>query len=152
DDVAGLGGAGLEPLDHLGVAAGRHEADVLAVVLVGNREAEGARQLTGLRLGPVAEREAQGIELRAGGGEQEIALGALLLARAKERAAAARQRTGGDIVAGGEHLRAELARGLQEIAELDRLVALHAGYRRLARDVALGEAVDHCFLEAALVV
>src|SRR5262249_29689926 len=27
DDVAGYGGAGLEPLDHLGVAARRHEAD-----------------------------------------------------------------------------------------------------------------------------
>ena len=44
DDVAGRRRAGLQPLDHVGVAAGRHEADVLAVVLVGDREAEaGAR-------------------------------------------------------------------------------------------------------------
>src|ERR1700756_4616190 len=33
DDVARLGRTRLEPLDHLGVAARRHEADVLAGVL-----------------------------------------------------------------------------------------------------------------------
>ena len=58
DDVAGLGGPGPQALDHLGVAAGRHEADVLAVVLVGDRERESARKLARLRLGPVAERKA----------------------------------------------------------------------------------------------
>ena len=40
DDVAGLGGAGQQALDHLAVMAGRHEADVLAVGLVGDVEAE----------------------------------------------------------------------------------------------------------------
>src|SRR5512144_3115282 len=74
DDIARLGGAGLEPLDHLGVAARRHEADVLAVVLGGHRELELARKLARLRLGPVAEREAQYVELLARGGEQEITL------------------------------------------------------------------------------
>ena len=40
DDLARLRGARLQPLDDVGVAAGRHEADVLAVVLVGDRKAE----------------------------------------------------------------------------------------------------------------
>ena len=55
-------------------------------------------------------------------------------------------------MAGRQHLGAELARGRQQVAELDRLVALDARHRRLARHIALGEAVDHHFLEAALVV
>ena len=152
DDVAGLGGARPQPLDHLGVAPGRHEADVLAVVLVGDRKIEAARQLARLGLGAVAERKAQRIELLARGGEQEIALVALGFAGAVERAAAAGQRPRGDVMAGRQHLGAELARGLEQIAELDRLVALDARHRRLAGHVALGEAVDHRLLEAALVV
>src|SRR5262249_51922884 len=98
DDVAGLGGPGLEPLDHLAVAARRTEADVLAVVLVGNRQAEPARQLAGLGLGLVAERETQEVELLARRGEQEIALVAFLLAGAIEAAAAGRQRARSDVM------------------------------------------------------
>ena len=45
DDVAGLGGARLQPLDHVGIAAARHEADVLAVVLLRDGEPELARRL-----------------------------------------------------------------------------------------------------------
>src|SRR5438876_3408079 len=93
DDVARLGRARLEPLDHLGVAAGRHEADVLAVVLVGDREPEPARELAGLRLGLVAKGKAQRRELLARGGEQEIALVALRLAGTVECAPTARQRS-----------------------------------------------------------
>src|SRR5262249_39374524 len=119
DDVARPGRAGLEPLDHLGVAARWHEADVLAVVLVGNREAEPARQLARLRLGLVAEREAQHLELLARGGKEEIALIALLLACAIERAAAVRERPRGDVMSGRQHPGAELARGRKQIAELD---------------------------------
>jgi hypothetical protein len=55
-------------------------------------------------------------------------------------------------MSGRQHPGAELARGREQIAELDRLVALDARHRRLARHIALGEAVDHHFLEAALVV
>ena len=53
---------------------------------------------------------------------------------------------------GGQNLRAKVARGLQQIAKLDRLVAFQAGHRSFARHVAFGEAVNHCFLEAALIV
>ena len=111
-----------------------------------------ARQLARFRLGAVAERETQQIELRARGGEQEIALVALGLAGAIERAAAAGQRARSDVMAGRQHLGAEIARSLEQVAELDRLVAFDTGHRRLAGHVALGEAVDHRLLEAALIV
>ena len=139
-------------LDHLGIAPGRNEADVLAVLLVGDRQAESAGQLAGLRLAALAERKPQGIKLLGRGREQEIALVALAVAGAVERAAAARQPARSHVMAGRQHLGAELARGRQQIAELDRLVAFHARHRRFARHVAVGEAVDHRLLEAALVV
>ena len=47
---------------------------------------------------------------------------------------------------------AELARGLEQIAKLDRAVALDARHRRLARGVAVGEIVDHRFAKTVLVV
>ena len=40
----------------------------------------------------------------------------------------------------------------RKIAELDRAVALDAGDRRLAGQIALGETVDHRFPEAVLVI
>ncbi len=92
------------------------------------------------------------LELLARGREQEIALVALRLARAIERALSVRQPAAGDIMAGGQHARAELARGAQKIVELDRLVAVDAGHRGLAGGIALREAIDHRLLEAALVV
>ena len=74
--------ARLQPLDDVGVAPARHEADVLAVFLVGDRKAELARELARLRLGQVAERKAHVAQLLARGGEQEIALVAIVVARA----------------------------------------------------------------------
>ena len=149
----GSAAPGLQPLDHVGVAAGRHEADVLAVVLVGDREAEAARQLARLRLGPVAERKAQEVELLAGGGEQEIALVALVVAgaveRARRRPAAAATRRNGRSPAPWRRAR---ARSTSRSRNLIDMVAVDARHRRLARDIALGEAVDHRLLEAALVV
>jgi hypothetical protein len=55
-------------------------------------------------------------------------------------------------MAGRERDRAELARGVEQVAELDRLVALDARHRRLAGRIAFGKAVDHRLLEAAFVV
>src|SRR5262245_483951 len=89
DDVARLGRARPQALDHLGIAAGRHETDILAVVLVRDREAELASELAGLGLRALAERKAQHVELLARGREQEIALVALRIARTIERASAA---------------------------------------------------------------
>src|SRR5476651_2481744 len=91
DDLARLRRARLEPFDNVGVMPGRHEADVLAVMLVGDGEAEFARQFAGLGLGALAERKAQHVELLARGAEQEIALVAFFLARTEQAAAARRQ-------------------------------------------------------------
>src|SRR3546814_19189063 len=55
-------------------------------------------------------------------------------------------------VAGRQRVGAEVARGRQQVAELDRLVAAHAGDRRLAAQVAVGEVLHHRVPEAALVV
>ena len=55
-------------------------------------------------------------------------------------------------MAGGQHAGAKLARGFEQVAKLDRLVALDTRHWRFARDIAGGKTVDHQLLEAALVV
>src|SRR6202034_757402 len=50
DDFARRGGVGPQALDDIAIMPARHEADVLAVVLVGNREAKAPRDVA--RLGP----------------------------------------------------------------------------------------------------
>ena len=133
DDVAGLDRVRPQAADDVGVAAGRHEADVLAVLLVGDLETEATRQFARLGLGHVAERKAQVIELLARGREQEIALVAIGIGGADQRARSVGEAARGDIMAGGERRGAELARGREQIAELDRAVALDARHRRFAR-------------------
>src|SRR5262249_62062161 len=124
----------------------------LAVVLVRDSEAEAARQRARLALAAFAQREAQQLELLAGGREQEIALIALGVARAIERAGAVGERPRCDIVARRQHAGAELPYGPEQIAKFDRLVAFDARHRRLAGEIAVGETVDDRFLEAILVV
>src|SRR6185312_13868933 len=89
DDFAGLGRARLQPLDHIRIMPARHKADVLAVMLVRDRKTKAAGKLTRLRLAALAERKAQQFKLLARRAEQEVALVALLLARAIQRTAAA---------------------------------------------------------------
>ncbi len=113
DDFARTRGARPQPFDDVGVMPGRHEADVLTVLFIGNGQLEAARQFARFRLAAFAERESQQIELRRRGGEQEIALIAFSLAGAIERPAAVRQRARSDIMAGRQHRRAEVARGVQ---------------------------------------
>ena len=55
-------------------------------------------------------------------------------------------------MSGRQRLGAKLARGRQQIAKLDRAVALDARHRRLAERIAFGEIVDHRLAEAALIV
>ncbi len=105
-----------------------------------------------LRLFQAAQGKAQEIQLVAGGGEQEVALvagridGAVQVGGPPGRAIAAH------IVAGGQGRGAQVAGHLQQVAELDRLVAAHAGDRRLAAQIGVGEILDHRVAEAAFVV
>src|SRR5215470_6733776 len=152
DDLAGPGGARTQPFDHIGIAAVGHKTDVLAVLFVGDGEPEPASQFARLCFGTIAQREAQQIELCARRREQEIALVALGFTGAVERAAAVGEPARGNIMAGRQYRGAELARGHQQIAKLDRLIAFDAWHRSFAGDVAFREPVDDRFFEPPLVV
>ena len=96
--------------------------------------------------------ETQEIELLGCGGVEEVALVASRIQGAVEAAPAGFEGATGHVMAGRQHVGIEVAGGGQKIAELDRAVALDAGDRRLAGQIALGETVDHRFPEAVLVI
>src|SRR5204863_9690912 len=99
-DVARLGGAWSQALDNVAIAAGGDEADVLAVLLLRDGKTEAARKLARLRLGHVAQRKGQELELLPGGGKQEIALVAVGVAGAIKRPAPTGQPPRRDVMAG----------------------------------------------------
>ena len=104
-----------------------------------------------MRLRHAAEREPQVAQLLGRRGEQEVALIAIGIDGARQL------RTVGavaalDVVAGRQHVGAELLGGVEQVAELDLLVAGDARDRRFAGGVAFGEAVDDGRGEAALVI
>src|SRR3546814_9198584 len=106
-------------LHHRGIGALRHEADVLAVRLVGDVEAE-ARGLAAHRvLLHATERKAQEVELAARGGEEEVALIAARIDRTVQLCPR-RTQLPLNIVAGRQAVGAEVARGRQQVADLDR--------------------------------
>ena len=98
----------------------------------------------GLPVGP--ERKHQPIELGSGGGEEEIALVALGIARTVSSGPAGAG-TKLDIVAGGERIRLEAPRRRQQLVELDLLVAHHTRDQRFAGNVAVGERLHDGRLE-----
>ena len=55
-------------------------------------------------------------------------------------------------MAGGQRLGAQLARRVQQVGELHFLIAAHAGDRRFAPRIAVGEILDHALAEAAFVI
>ena len=55
-------------------------------------------------------------------------------------------------MAGRQHLTAQLAGSLKQVAELHALVAAHAGNRRLAAQIGIGEIVNDRLAEGALVI
>src|SRR5579875_3304950 len=88
----------------------------------------------------------------ARGGEEEIALVAAYVLCPEERAAVGAVRLGGDVMAGGEKVGAEILHRVEEIGELDLAIAGDAGNRRLAFGIAAGETVDHLFPEALFII
>ena len=109
-----------------------------------------SRRVSALSISPKGKRRRG--ELLGRGRVEEVALVALRVGGAVEGAAAVRLRPARHVVAGGQHVGPELAGGVEEVAELDGAVALDAGHRSLARQVALGEAVDHRLPETGLVI
>src|SRR6185437_9735887 len=152
DDIAGFRRTRLQAFDNVRIVAGRNEADVLAVMLVGNCKTEAARKLSCLRLAAFAKRETQYLELFPGRTKQEITLIALFFACAIERSPAAGQGARSDVVAGRQNIGTEFARGDQQIMKFDGHVAVDTWHRRLAVNITFGEAVDDGLLEAALIV
>ena len=152
DDIARLGSLGHQALDHVAVASGGDEADVLAVRLVGVQEPVAPRKLAGLDLGKVAERKAKAGELLPGRREQEIALVALGVGRAVERPSAASVVARDHVMPGRQQVGAEILGGVEQIGEFHVLVAGDAGYRRLAGNIGAREGLDHLFAKALLVV
>ena len=74
EDGARLGGPACPFAEHIAVVAPRHEADLLAVLLVGRGKTQGAGTVADLRLGHVAERELNVGQLRLPQAVQEVAL------------------------------------------------------------------------------
>ncbi|MND74849.1 hypothetical protein D3C80_664530 [compost metagenome] len=151
DDLAGFTPLRTQAVDQGAVVARRHEADVLAVRLGGDAQAERRGDAAHLGLFQIGQGEAQIVELILGRGEQEVGL----VARVVDRLAHLRAVADGgatDIVAGGHGFGAQVAGHVQQVAELDRLIAPDAGDRRLALQITVRELVDHRVLEAAFVV
>ncbi|MPL79216.1 hypothetical protein SDC9_25091 [bioreactor metagenome] len=152
DDLARIGGARAQLLDHAGIAAVRHEADVLAVGLVGDRQAvfRGERPGLGLR-GEMAEREAQEGQLLGRGREQEIALVAVRIGGAM-KLRPGRPDPALDVMAGRHAIGLEILRGLEQVLELHPLVAADAGHGGGAGEIGIGEFLDHRLAEGVLVI
>ena len=151
DDVARLGGFGAQHFDQPGIGALRHKADVLAVGLVGDHEAEMPGQRAGFVLGEAAQRKAQELELGAGRGKQEIALVAGAVAGAVQLGPGGAGHPA-HIMPGRQRRSAEIARGGEQVAELDPLVAADARHRGFAAAIGFGEILDHRGAKAALVI
>ena len=152
DDVARLKRVWLETFDDIGVATGWNETDILAVVLLRHGKSKSTRQFAHFRLRHVTEREAQVIQLLTGGREQEVALIAVRIGSAHHRTRSIGKAARRHVVPGCQRGGAKVARGRQQIAKLDRTIALDARHRRLAQGIALGKILDHRLAETALIV
>src|SRR5437660_7701685 len=108
DDIARRPGVRPQTLDDIGIAAGRNETDVLAVLLLGDRKTKFARKLAHPRLRKAAKRETQHFELLARRGEQEVALVALTLFGAMERVTTVSAEHIAHVVAGRGNFAAKL--------------------------------------------
>jgi len=143
DDGAGTERAGVAPPEEAAVIAVGHEADLLAVGLVGRDEPESARVIAHLGLGELAHREARGRELRLGERPQEVALILAAIAGTPERVAPrACVALHARVVSGGDGDGVPRARAGEQRAELQIRVAGHARHRRAAARVAVGEGLD----------
>ena len=84
DDRAGLGLPASSLAQDVAVVAARHEADLLAVALLGRGQPQRARQLPNLRLGHLTERETCVRQLLLAKAVEEVALVLVAVAAAQQ--------------------------------------------------------------------
>ena len=151
DNVAGLGGAGMQALDCSGVIALGHEADVLAVGLAGDGHAQRCGQRAHLRLQEAAEREREAGQLVGCGGEQEVTLVAGVVTGALHDGARGAEATL-NVMAGGEGAGTEGGGHIEQFAELEIGVTADAGDGGFAGAIAVDEWLNDAIPETGLVV
>ena len=114
-------------------------------------KAEMPGQCAGLVFGQPAQGKAQKIEFGARRRKQEIALVAGGVTGAVQLGPVGAGQPA-HIMPGGERRSAEIARGGEQVAKLDALVAADARHRRLAAAIRFGEILDHLGAKPALVI
>ena len=139
--------------ERVAVVAAGHEADLLALGLVGRGQAEAARDVADLGLGQLAEREPGVLELVLAQAVQEVGLVLVRVARPQQ----SRPPVGADVaprvVPGRDRLAVvQVARPTEQGAELHVRVAVDARRRRLARQVGVEERLEDPGVELALQV
>src|SRR6266513_1605442 len=142
---------GVAPPQEASVVIVRHEADLLALRLVGRNETEPARVGPHLGLGQLADGETRGGELHLREGPEKVRLILLRVSRAQQDVTTAR-RVAGDarVVPRRDGDRVPCPRARQERAELQVAVAGNAGHGGPSAAVLVGEAGDDRALERVL--
>ena len=151
-DLARFRRARAQFFDHLGIVAIGHKTNVLAVGFVRQRQPVFACQFAGLFLGRVmAQREPQIIELFWRGREQEIALVLGRVGGAMQfRPLIAHHPL--NVVTGRHAVGVQIARGFQQVLELDPFVTADAGHRCRPSQIAVGEFINHGILKDVFVI
>lgn len=148
-DVARVVPRRLGPAHHEATGArAAHEADLLALELVGHREPGREGGVAHPGLAPGSEREEQVGEQLGGHREQEVGL-VLVLVHPLQEPEAAGGRPEPSIVPGGERLAAEGAGAPHQPLQLHEGVAAHAGVGGAALEVGAHEGAHHLVLERA---
>ena len=138
-------------LDKLYVIAGGHKANFLAFRLFRHRHLQAARDFAHFVLGKFAQRKIGARELFLRKSEKKIAL-VLRFIHGPQQFVAARFRivAYARVVAGGDALGANLARGHQQLIELHVVIAHGARNRRAAFEIIVHERLNHVQFELAL--
>ena len=151
DNLARRGTCGADAAHDRGVIAIGHKADVLAVGLGGHAEALCLGDPADFGLGHPAQRKAQIIELRFGGGKQEIALVAGGIESAVKFWAACAH-FAANIMSGCQAIGPKLLRHGEQIGKLRPHIAADAGDRSAPGQIIIGEALDHLGAEGIGVI
>ncbi len=135
------------------VVAARHEADLLALGLVGGGEAERPGDRPHLRLGELAQRETRVLQLVLAEPIQEVGLVLVLVARTGQSGAPVGAHHPARVVAGGDGVAlVEVPRPAEQRPELDVRVAVDARAGRATVEVRVEERLEHAGVELALEV